>query len=62
MTSAPQTIEEKEKNKETLPWGVFLHEFWKILKEYKKFYFKIIAFIILIAVLDLLSPYFEALD
>lgn len=57
MSSVPQTIEAKEKEKETLPWSVFLRELWNILKGYKKFFLKITFFIVLTAILDLLSPY-----
>ncbi|MFZ4631882.1 MAG: ABC transporter ATP-binding protein [Patescibacteria group bacterium] len=57
MSSAPQTIEEKDKIKETLPWGVFLRELWHLLKIYKRFFFKIFFLIIAVAFLDLLSPY-----
>ncbi len=57
MSNINQAIEEKDKIKETLPWGVFLRELWQILRKYKRFFSKILVLILLVACLDLLSPY-----
>jgi len=49
--------DEKAKDKEVISWSLFWQEFLKLLKPYKKFFNSITFFIVLIALLDLLSPF-----
>ena len=57
MAENDETIEDKDKVKETITWSLFWHELWQLLKPFKRFFKSIISFIILIAILDLVSPY-----
>jgi ABC-type multidrug transport system fused ATPase/permease subunit len=57
MSSDNKKIATKEKEKETISWGLFWQELSKLLKPYKKFFTSITVLIIMIAVLNLLSPY-----
>lgn len=47
----------ENKETETIAWSRFWAELWQILKPFKKLFSSISAFIIILAFLDLLSPY-----
>ncbi len=47
----------EDKEKETIAWSRFWKELWQLLKPFQKLFSSISAFIIVLAVLDLLSPY-----
>jgi len=55
MKKNEETIENKQT--ETISWTNFWRELWNLLKPFKKLFSAISAFIIVLAVLDLFSPY-----
>jgi ABC-type multidrug transport system fused ATPase/permease subunit len=57
MSQIDNKTEEKPKDKEIISWGLFWQELSSLLKSYKKFFTAITCLIIMIAVLNLLSPY-----
>jgi len=47
----------ENKEKEVISWGRFWAELWQLLKPFRKLFSTISAFILVLAVLDLFSPY-----
>ena len=55
METETQKTEKKEKD--SIAWGIFWRELWRILKPFKKLFASISVFIVMLALLDLSAPY-----
>jgi len=52
-----KSVKTENKEKDSIAWGIFWRELWRILKPFKKLFVSISSLIIMLALLDLGAPY-----